>query len=123
MKYYVHSVPGRLRLKIPELRNNTYQCQETQALLLGLEGVQDVQANCLTGSVLVHYDEAFISSADITSALEENDLFAAHLALGPEEYRKKAAVHAGEAVGKALFGWAVGRALERASFGLLAAFI
>ena len=123
MGYYLHSVPGRLRVKIPQLRNNTGRCQEVQALLLGLEGVQDVEANCLTGSVLVRYDTDFISAESIVTALENERHFLSSQAADNTQYITKAVTNAGESVGKAVFGWAIGKALERSAFGLLSALI
>ena len=123
MGYYLHSVPGRLRVKIPQLRNNTGRCQEVQALLLGLEGVQDVEANCLTGSVLVRYDTDFIAGESIVYALEEENHFVASQAANNTQYIQKVATTAGQNVGKAVFSWAIGKALERSAFGLLAALI
>lgn len=123
MSYYIHSVPGRLRVKIPQLKNNLPGCQEVQALLLGLEGVQDVEANCLTGSVLVRYDPKFITYEAICNALEAENHFHSSLASDSNHYLNKAAVNAGQTVSKVMLSWVVSQALERSTFGLLAALI
>jgi hypothetical protein len=123
MSYYIHSVPGRLRIKLPQLKSNLPHCQEVQALLLGLEGVQDVEANCLTGSMLVRYDPKFITFDCIMMALEEEEHIHSRQAIDSDQYIRKAVNTAGQTVGKAVFSWAVSKALERSSFGLLAALI
>jgi len=121
--YYLHSVPGRLRIRIPHLKNSTSRCQEVQALLLGLVGVEDVSAKCLTGSIVIRYDSEIITSDEILRALKEEKHFEPSRAADTDEYIQKMAVSAGESVGKAVFGWALGKALERSALGLLAAII
>jgi hypothetical protein len=123
MGHYMHSVPGRLRVKIPHLRNNASKCKSATTMLLNLEGVREVEANCLTGSLVVRYDERLTDVDCIITALEDNHHFESQEAADTGQYIQKAAVKAGESVGKAVFSWAAGRALERGAFGLLAAIL
>ncbi len=69
--YAVHHVPGRTRLRIPERRGDPAFFEEAARRLARVPGVHRVDANPLTGSVLVHHagdldsllDEAFGSDA------------------------------------------------------------
>jgi Cu2+-exporting ATPase len=52
----VHAIPGRVRLKLSDLRDNQDLADRIQRELPNLEGVDAVEANPRTGSVLIHYD-------------------------------------------------------------------
>jgi Heavy metal associated domain 2 len=67
----VHAIPGRLRLKIAQLRDNPELARELYERLSGRRGIQRVEANALTGSVLVLYDAEEITSLESVLALAE----------------------------------------------------
>lgn len=70
----VHSTPGRLRLRSSAVKNNPRRAQAVQRVLGEYEGVHRVEANTLTGSVLVAFDPAWVSAGVIlrnVAALEE----------------------------------------------------
>jgi hypothetical protein len=52
----VHTMPGRVRVKISRLKNNPAFAREIQERLSGIPGIQTVEVSLLTGSVLVLYD-------------------------------------------------------------------
>ena len=56
MLEYVHFVPGRLRLKLSELRNQ-HRAAEAEADIAGMPGVTGVVANSATGSVTIKFDK------------------------------------------------------------------
>jgi copper chaperone CopZ len=51
-----HELPGRLRFSLPGLRGDAERAAALRDALAGLAGVQAVNANALTGSVLVRHD-------------------------------------------------------------------
>lgn len=53
---HIHHVPGRLRIRIPELKRNPAMADSLKTKLESTSGVRSVIANSLTGSVLIHYD-------------------------------------------------------------------
>lgn len=53
-----HHIPGRVRIKIPAARRNRRVLDQVSQFINALEGVQSVEANPVTGSVVVHYDPA-----------------------------------------------------------------
>jgi copper chaperone CopZ len=55
MVQYIHHVPGRLRVKFSWLRRNEVQAIAIQAQLEALEGVNRVDINLTTGSIVVLY--------------------------------------------------------------------
>jgi Heavy metal associated domain 2 len=56
MLEYVHLVPGRLRIKLSELRNRQ-SAAEAEACIAGVPGVIGVAANPATGSLRINFDK------------------------------------------------------------------
>lgn len=54
--YAVHHLPGRTRFRVPERRGDGDFFKEIATRLDKCAGVKDVDANPLTGSILVHHD-------------------------------------------------------------------
>lgn len=52
----VHHVPGRIRLHVPVIRNFPVATLKRLASLPVPEGITDVSANPLTGSLVIKYD-------------------------------------------------------------------
>jgi predicted sugar kinase len=122
MEYYVHHVPGRLRVCIPEIRRNTARAAEVNRLL-EIYGVDHVKVNHLTGSVVVRFDPALTDADELLALLKAQDLFDAEQAITCDEKIQRASNKAASKFGRAVFGYAVGKALESSGFPLLAALI
>jgi hypothetical protein len=60
----VHAIPGRVRVKISRLKENPVLAREVQARLATVQGIQYVEVNPVTGSVLVLYDRTTLESLD-----------------------------------------------------------
>jgi len=56
MSYYMHNVPGRLRIKSPLLKRNNDAGDELKKALSTIQGVAAVDFNPTTGSLLVNYN-------------------------------------------------------------------
>lgn len=52
----VHHVAGRLRMTLPQLKDQRKLAAQVERSLAALDGVSLVQANVFTGSVTLHYD-------------------------------------------------------------------
>lgn len=64
MSYYIHHVPGRLRIRTARLHRA--ECQAKLGKRLGeLPGIDSYSHNAKAGSVLIHYDAASLSADDI----------------------------------------------------------
>jgi hypothetical protein len=75
MKYYMHSVPGRLRIKIPAIKGHPEKAETVQALLKDLDGILSIRANTVTGSIVIRYEPGRSLREQITSLLTESGLF------------------------------------------------
>ena len=70
MKYgstYIHSLEGRLRIKIRMVRYAPEKALELENHLKRIDGVQEVRANPTTGNVLVLYDADKVNQFDTFS--------------------------------------------------------
>lgn len=121
--FYVHDTPGRLRVKIPALRGNPYMCHRVKDLVQDVDGVAEVSINSVTGSVLVSYDESRLSGPQILGMLSERGYFDRSRAITNEQFIETSVSRAGKSVGKAVLGWAVGKAIEDTGFAIIAALI
>jgi copper chaperone CopZ len=66
---YVHSLEGRLRIKVAGVKGSPPGASRVEARLRSLEGVHEVVANPMTGSVLVLYDAAVTGQRRIVAEL------------------------------------------------------
>jgi copper chaperone CopZ len=123
MNYYVHQVPGRLRVKIPSLRSSPEQAEKLQMLLDKVNGVQRSSVNPITGSVLVLFDRDAVDSEEILEALEDQGYLDKSGVVSSQDQDSSTLSRHQEVIGKALFGWAVGKALENTGLSFLTALI
>lgn len=123
MSYYIHNVPGRLRIKSPFIKNNKYVADDLQTSLNTLHGVDAVDVNLTTGSLLINYDLKSIKHTDIVDILEVKGYFESSKAQTNDEYLHRAASKAGAIIGKTLFSTFAGMALERTPLSFLSVLI
>lgn len=65
----VHFLPGRVRLKVPAAKGNPAYIAQVREMFLLVPGVQSLDANPITGSVLIRYDTGRIVTKDAARAL------------------------------------------------------
>jgi copper chaperone CopZ len=123
MSYYMHNVPGRLRVKSPIIKNNKTVADELKKSLSTLYGVATVDINLTTGSLLVNYNSKSIKHTDIVDILQRKGYFDASKAATNDEYLHRAASKAGAIIGKSIFSTFTGMALERTPLSFLAVLI
>jgi hypothetical protein len=123
MSYYIHSVPGRLRVKIPGIKGRAALCHGVEDVFSAYEGIDRVSANPATGSVVIHYDRHTTHPDNLFAILAEKGYFDRALAVRHSGASKGHFAHGGEAVRKALVGWLVGKALEPTGLSFLTALI
>ncbi|MCG6878867.1 MAG: heavy-metal-associated domain-containing protein [Deltaproteobacteria bacterium] len=123
MRYYMHSVPGRLRIKIPAIKGHPEKARNIQALLSEIEGIESIRANTATGSIVVKYEPGRLLSERIPSILTENGHFDKTQTFSMDHAVHESSSKAGHVLSKAFCGWAVGRALEGTGLSFLAALI
>jgi heavy metal translocating P-type ATPase len=69
-----HSMPGRLRLKVPGIRSNIEFEQRVQGAVSVIPGVLSVRTNRLAASVIVEYAAEKLSQDELVAAFEATDL-------------------------------------------------
>jgi hypothetical protein len=122
MKSYVHHVPGRLRVRIPALRNNPYEIENVSAIL-NIRGTYKIKANPLTGSLVITYNPDMITAHQLLDIMVAQGYYRADQTITLDAKLNRASHRAARKVSKAMFGWAVGRLLEAKGLSLIAAFI
>ena len=123
MKYYVHDVPGRLRVKIPTIKGNAAEAEGIRDIVESMRGVKEVSINSVTGSVVVYYNPKSNDSRTILSRLKEHSYFDDSMVITNDAYIRDAATKAGESLRRAAMGWAVGKALEGSGLSFLTVLI
>lgn len=123
MNYYVHNVPGRLRVRIPKIKSSEEKCRKVERIFSDLDGIENVAVNDITGSVVINYDANIARPEEILEIFEENNYLPNSRVTANQKHFQTAASKASQAVGRALFGWAVGKALEANGLSFLAILI
>lgn len=65
----MHHVAGRLRLRLPQLKQGGIRAAEVTATVRAIDGVISAEANPVTGSLLIFYDAASVESVGLWEAL------------------------------------------------------
>jgi hypothetical protein len=68
---YYHKLDGRIRIKVPEIQGSPAMAGELESQLAKLIGVAHVQANSLTGYVLVLFDYQVISHYHVFAVIND----------------------------------------------------
>ena len=119
MSYYVHNVPGRLRVRTPHAKKNPSTAAEIKSLLESMVGIDSTAVNTLTGSVIINYDSAAVKSNDILALLHRQGYFDITKAKTNEHYFDEAFSKAGGVIGKAIIGIALDKMFEGSALSLL----
>ncbi len=68
---YVHMLEGRLRIKVSEIKGSADKAVEVEATIRELRGVTHVNANSVTGNVLVLFDSEETNHYHIIGTLKD----------------------------------------------------
>ncbi len=66
-----HHVPGRLRLKARAWKHDRALIEEAAGKLVTIPGVNAVSSNDLTGSIVVEYEPATVSSRSLSDEMQQ----------------------------------------------------
>ena len=119
MSYYIHSVPGRSRVKTPLIRGNEKMAEEVAGLLQTLRGIISVKTNTLTGSLVTSYDPTIINQKEIVGSLKGNGYFDESKAVTNDHYIQSAVSKVAHIVNKAFFGAFIGTAFDGSALSFL----
>ncbi len=127
MSCYLHHVPGRIRIKTPYVKGKPVNAHELEQRLRAVAGVRLVNANALTGSILVYYDETTTKAGSIVDMVSRETNIDLSTAAHPDHYVDEALSRTGqmvgEKIGKAALGIVIGQLFEGSPLALLAAVI
>ena len=123
MRYYIHNTPGRLRVRIPALKNNQVNADYLVDLLKQMEGVESTTANPLTGSIVVNYNVNAIRPERILNELSQKGYVDPSRAVTNDQCVEDAICKAGGVVSKALLSLFLEKAFEGTGLSLLTALI
>ena len=123
MPYYVHDVPGRLRIKIPSLKRNAIEARKLRALLSRVDGVCSATVNQMTGSILVNYDKNVTHSSELLMLLHRQGYIDAEKVTPSAQMIDREMKKLGKVASKALVGIVLDKALQGSPLSILTAFI
>jgi hypothetical protein len=86
MSYYLHNVPGRLRLKTPHIKGDKKKAEEIQNFLSQIPGIQSTSTNTITGSLAIHYNPKIVFPKSITDKLNQAGYFDSTKAINNDQY-------------------------------------
>lgn len=96
MTYYIHDIPGRLRVKSPSIKRNRSAAEDVETMIGSILGVDKVNVNLTTGSLLVNYNPKLLKYNDIVNLLQRKGYFDHSQAVTNDEYIRNAASRVGE---------------------------
>lgn len=67
-----HALPNRVRLKVPAVQNNEAVARRLEKHAKSVEGIHWVRANTLCAGIVVRFDAAMHTEADIVNLLSRH---------------------------------------------------
>lgn len=123
MSYYIHQIPGRLRIKSPAVKRKPTMAEAVEVLLKTIEGIRSVAVNTITGSITIHYTLQVVSPGTILDALECKGYFDPSKAMTHDQVIQGAASDVGLFLSRTVCGAVVETAFEGSAWSLLAVLI
>ena len=123
MGYYLHEVPGRLRIKIPLLKRNPERATELRKLLRRVAGITSTSTSTVTGSVTINYDRDIVRPNSILNLLAHENYIDLGEAISGYKPPEAVVSNVGKTVSKALLSLALERALQGSSLSFITAFL
>jgi copper chaperone CopZ len=123
MKYYIHELPGRLRIKIPTIKKNSALAAQVNDFLYDLNGVTDVNINALTGSIVVNFEPDTVNTETILAILAEKGHINIKDLLTSRNEQPDVYQMVGTAASRALIGFAIDRVFAGSPYVALSALV
>jgi copper chaperone CopZ len=123
MAYYVHAIPGRLRVKIPLAKGRPDTAEEIQKLLKAIEGIDSTATNTTTGSFVINYNTKTLTSDKILSALSQKGWFDHSKMATRDDVLQETVSKVGSVVSRALVGLVLEKTFEGSMLSLLTVLI
>lgn len=123
MSYYMHQLPGRLRMKIPVLKRNPQAATRLQNFLEEATGIESTAINTVTGSVLIRFDEKAINHHEIVHLVSREGYIDLAKLITSQQDSEDGFSRAGAFASRALLGLFIEKAFEGSPLALLTALI
>lgn len=123
MSHYIHHVPGRLRVRTMRLKRDPHRAHAAEQLLQDIHGVTAVRANAVTGSIIVNYQRDVVHGDSILEVLAARGYYEPDKVRHADGQFNDLASRAGDAAGKAVFGFMLEKAVERSAVVLIGALL
>ena len=119
---HLHSVPGRVRVHVPEVKGDAVRARAVEAEFSKFPGVSRVDGRELTGSVVIHYDPR-ATNCDLLFASMGVKPSSAAFVRPPRATTAKIPAKVSGKIAEALIWHLIEKALERAVPLVLAAIL
>ena len=123
MSYYVHELPGRLRIKTPSLKRNPVELRKLQSCLEDFSAVDSTSANEVTGSIIINYDQDHITSQQILRHLVHEGYLDVTEGIVSRKGMTQTVTDVGTAASRVLVGLVIERAFQGSPLAVLASLI
>jgi Heavy metal associated domain 2 len=109
--YYIHNVPGRVRIISDVLKRNAGAADEIRNALSTIRGIGTVNINLTIGSILIFYYAEITNCENIVRVLENMGYFDRSKAITNDEYVRANASKVAESLLRSITGDFVERTL------------
>jgi len=75
VNYYIHDIPGRLRIESPALKDNAAHAQSFETFVKSIPGVTSVEMKVDIGSATIHYDRTRMDHTKLIGLLDKSGYF------------------------------------------------
>jgi copper chaperone CopZ len=75
MRYYLHYVPGRIRIETPVIHENPPAAAQLETFMKTVPGIKSVETEIITGSAVMYFDEKVLTKDRLITILEKHDYF------------------------------------------------
>jgi hypothetical protein len=126
---YIHHIPGRMRIRCAALKGNAAAAAAAKAMLATQPGVESVEANTVTGSMLIRYTGRADADRFVALLREHGYSRACHpvgttaLRRGNSPAQDPHTAGIGFVVARTLVSFAVEKAVERSVLALVTAIL
>jgi copper chaperone CopZ len=123
MTSYTHHISGRLRTRYPQLKNNRARAKVVEAAISKIHGVLSVEANTVTGSLLIRYDARAGKRESLLNTIysTKQQLGLVQVSLAPAAaVRNVAGINMADALTDKVLGMIVEKCVERSVYALFA---
>jgi hypothetical protein len=123
MGYVLHKAPGRLRIRIPDLKTDAVRAERVRKFLEAVPGVESATVRDTTGSVIINFHPRSLSHRRLLSILAEQGYIDSSKPIFEHQPGKEIYDFSANAASKAILGAAFGRLTAGTPFAVLSVLI